>query len=1213
MELGLQSKKSKDYNKALEYFNAGLEQARAQGNNQYVEQYLREELSVYRHTLPQGHTWIATSLGNLAKFYSTIERYSDAEPLYREALAIRRKALPEDHEDIAVSLNNLANLHKNTDRYQEAESLYRESLDIYRKALPEGHTWIAIGLNNLASLLETTGRYEEAEPLYREALAIDRKALPEGHTSIARDLNNLAGLLETTGRYEEAEPLYREALAIDRKALPVGHTSIAIRLNNLALLLKTTGRYEEAEPLHREALAIYRKALPEGHSGIATGLNHLAGLLETTGRYEEAEPLYREALAIYRKALPEGHTSIARGLNNLAGLLKTTGRYEEAEPLYREALAIDRKALPEGHTSIATDLNHLAALLAMTGRYEEAEPLYRETLAIYRKALPEGHTWIATGLNNLADLLDTTGRYEEAEPLYREALAIDRKALPEGHTSIAIGLGNLAFLLKTTGRYEEAEPLYREALAIFRKALPEGHTSIAIGLNNLAELLRTTGRYEEAEPLYRESLTIFRKALPEGHSWIANGLNNLAELLRTTGRYEEAEPLYREALAINRKALPEGHRWIAIGLNNLAFLLTTTGRYEEAEPIYREALAINRKALPEGHSLIATGLSNLAFLLMTTGRYEEAEPLYREAYQITDEAGEPRLQWRVRSRLQQFYKIQALPNLAIYYGKQTVNTLQQNRRTNVGMEKEAKQAFLKSVEHYYKSLADLLIDQGRLPEAQQVLAMLKEEELHQFLRRSSEPGSLETQATYTNREKPWAERYQKIHTKLASIGAELRTLQQKKKQKQGGLDETEKTRYRQLKADRKVANEAFNHYLDELYAFFTQQEGERSAAFGEKHLETASLKSLQHQLGKLGEGALVLHYLVTDERVRILITSPTIQIHRDSDIDEAELNRLIHDFRQQLQSPKGQPQEQAQVLYKHLIAPIEQDLKTLGAKVLMVSLDGALRYIPLAALHDGEQWLAQRYGIVLYTAAAKEQLNAQRQADWSVAGLGVSQGGRGLSPLPAVKQELDAIVQEQDKPKDRGVLPGEQLLDEAFTPDQLSELLEAGHPVVHLASHFVFKGNDVESYLLLGNEEKLSLYDFKVGDYPLGDVDLLTLSACETALGGGNANGREIEGFGALAQKAGANSVLATLWSVADESTGQFMKAMYERRETQGLSKLEALRQTQLAMLGGELRGEHGAGRGFSRDDRPNDAAKSWPGYSHPFYWAPFILMGNWL
>lgn len=1175
-----------------------------------AEPFYRKALAIYRRALPEGHPDIAQGLNNLALLLKITDRYGEAEPLYREALAIYRKVLPEGHSTIATSMSNLASLLESTGHYGKAELLYREALAIKRKALPEGHADIATSMNNLAGLLETTGRYGESEPLYREALAIYQRALSEGHATIATSLINLASLLETTGHYGEVEELYREALVIRRKALPEGHADIAAGLSNLAGLFKTTGRYGEAEPLYREALIIYRRALPEGHTDIALSLSNLASLLETTGHYGESEPLYHKALAIYRKILPEGHATIATSMSNLGGLFVTTGRYGKAEPLFREALAMKRKALPEGHVGIAASLNNLALLLRITGRYGESEPLLREALGIKRRALPEGHADIATGLNSLASLLLSVGRYSEAEPLFREALVIKRKALSERHPDFALGVNNLAALFRVTGRYGEAEPLYREALAIHRKALPEGHATIASSLNNLAVLLDITGRYGEAELYYQEALTIKRKALPKGHTDIARGLNNLGGVLQTTGRYHEAEQLYREALAIRRKALPEGHVDIAQGLNNLASLFDTTGRYGEAESLYREALVIYQRALPEGHPDIALSLSNLADLLQATGRYGEAEPLLHEAYRIVELAGEPNLQWTVQGNLQYLYQAKAQSALAIFYGKQAVNTLQKIRRTNLGLEREAKQAFLKSIEGYYKNLADLLIDEGRLSEAQQVLAMLKEEELHQFLRRSSVPGTIEQQASYNNQEKPWAMRYQQIQTKLATIGAELRQLKQKKKY--DSLSKEEETRYKQLKSDRKVATQAFDHYLDELYTFFTHQGGERSAEFGEKQLKTASLKKLQHQLGKLGEGAIVLHYLVTDERVRILLTSPSIQIHRDSAINESELNELIFEFSERLKTPSADPRPLAQKLYRHLIGPIEKDLETLGARVLMVSLDGALRYIPLAALHDGQQWLTERYGIVMYTAAAADSLTAKHRENWTVAGLGVSQGGGGLSPLPAVRQELDEIVRRQDDPEDQGVLSGVQLLDDQFTSDRLSELLEDGYPVVHLASHFIFNGNDADSYLLLGNGEKLSLYDFKIGDYPLFDVDLLTLSACQTAVGGPNANGREIEGFGAMAQQSGAKSVLATLWSVADESTGLFMKTMYQQRVNQGLSKIEAIRQVQLAMLSGDLKGESGTERGFNRDAQTKTSA-TWPGYSHPFYWAPFILMGNWL
>jgi CHAT domain-containing protein len=143
--------------------------------------------------------------------------------------------------------------------------------------------------------------------------------------------------------------------------------------------------------------------------------------------------------------------------------------------------------------------------------------------------------------------------------------------------------------------------------------------------------------------------------------------------------------------------------------------------------------------------------------------------------------------------------------------------------------------------------------------------------------------------------------------------------------------------------------------------------------------------------------------------------------------------------------------------------------------------------------------------------------------------------------------------------------------------------------LLHVASHFRFSpGTEINSFLLLGDGQHLTLGDIRSQNYRFDNVDLLTLSACDTGMGGGrNENGQEIEGFGVIAQQQGAKAVLVTLWKVADQSTAELMAGMYQRRQDKNLTKIEALRQAQISLL---------------------SQAK----YSHPFYWAPFVLMGNW-
>ena len=207
-----------------------------------------------------------------------------------------------------------------------------------------------------------------------------------------------------------------------------------------------------------------------------------------------------------------------------------------------------------------------------------------------------------------------------------------------------------------------------------------------------------------------------------------------------------------------------------------------------------------------------------------------------------------------------------------------------------------------------------------------------------------------------------------------------------------------------------------------------------------------------------------------------------------------------------------------------------------------------------------------------------------------------------------------------------GVLPGEIYLDESFTQETIESVLSEEFPVIHIASHFELKpGTKDDSHLVLGNGKTLTLAEIKDNDYDFGDVEMLTLSACNTAVSATGANGSEVESFGALAQDQGAKGVLATLWPVADRSTGELMKHFYRLHADQsGMTKAEALRQAQLLFLRGQsIAGtleDTTRGMRVSRVDTDSDIVDKDPftadgknPYTHPFYWAPFILMGNWL
>lgn len=411
-------------------------------------------------------------------------------------------------------------------------------------------------LNSQVVELFKAGKYPEAIKIAKRLLDITDKKFGPDHPNVATALNNLALIYQSQGQYAEAEPLYKRSLTIDERALGADHPSVAIALNNLAALYKSQGRYTEAEPLLKRSLSICEKVLGPDHSDVATAVNNLALLYQEQGRYAEAEPLYKRSLAIKEKVLGPDHPEVATALNNLALLYQTQGRAIEAEPVFKRALAVREKALGPDHPDVATAVNNLALLFQGQGRYAEAEPLFKRALAVGEKALGPDHPDVGQTLNNLALLYQEEGRNAEAEPLLKRALAVREKALGPDHPDVGQSLNNLALVYQAQGRNAEAEQLYKRALAVREKALGPDHPDVGQSLNNLALLYQIQGRTAEAEPFLKSALDVREKALGPDHLDVAQSLNNLAWLRFEQSNWTSAADFWRQATSvIERRAL----------------------------------------------------------------------------------------------------------------------------------------------------------------------------------------------------------------------------------------------------------------------------------------------------------------------------------------------------------------------------------------------------------------------------------------------------------------------------------------------------------------------------------------------------------------------------------------------------------------------------------------------------------------------------------
>jgi len=977
-------------------------------------------------------------------------------------------------------------------------------------------------------------------------------------------INNLGANYANLGEYEKAIAFYQQALDMSRK---IGdHLAESSNINNLAALYSVLGRYGEAEPLLKQALTIRKQKLGDNHPDTAASLNNLAELYRVQGRYSEAEPLYKEALAISKQQLGDNHPLTVAILNNLAALYDSQGRYSEAGPLYKEALAISKQQLGDNHPDVAQSLNNLAELYLSQGRYSEAEPLYKEALFIFKQQLGDNHPSTATSLNNLAFLYQYQGRYSEAEPLYKEALFIFKQQLGNNHPSTAASLNNLAFLYRIQGRYSEAEPLLKQSLAIRKQQLGDNHPDVAQSLNNLAELYLSQGRYSEAEPLLKQSLAIRKQQLGDNHPDTAQSLNNLAELYLSQGRYSEAEPLLKQSLAIRKQQLGDNHPDTAQSLNNLAGLYQSQGRYSEAEPLYKEALFIFKQQLGNNHPDVAQTLNNLATLYWNQGKYPEADELFSQGLQVEE--------YNFSQNLIAGDEFQKQAYIAIYSG--TIDTVISRSLQSIPNNSEATRLALKTILQRKGRILDVLSNSLQILR-QQVNDPQSQELLTQFIA---------TRTQYANL----------IFEKLEDFPSP-----EIYRQKLAELD----TKAKQLEDQISRRSAEFRSLSQPITLEGIQKLIPANAALVEiVRYQPFNPKAPENQ--RFG-----------NPRYAVYILYPNGDI-KAKDLGEAKPidDKLIY-FRDNLadaKTPLPQLQKSARQLDETLMQPIRQLLG--NTKTILLSPDAALNLIPFEALVDeNNQYLVENYHIT-YLTSGRDLLRlkdkfASQQSPLIVADPFYGKAGEKVAltlseftfpGLPGTEEEAKAI---------KNILPQATVLTGSQATENAVKQAKKPH-ILHIATHGFFKPernpgernsplqgerNVIENPLLRSG---LILAGVTIGQ-SAGDDGILTaleitglnlvgtklvvLSGSKTGLGDISV-GEGIYGLRRAFVIAGAESQLISLWNVSDQATKDLMVAYYGRL-IKGEGRSEALRQIQLEMLKSE-------------------------NYQHPFYWASFIISGDW-
>lgn len=562
------------------------------------------------------------------------------------------------------------------------------------------------------------------------------------------------------------------------------------------------------------------------------------------------------------------------------------------------------------------------------------------------------------------------------------------------------------------------------------------------------------------------------------------------------------------------------------------------------------------------------------------------------------------------------YYGEEMDELSIFFGKKFINSIHSFRRTFVNLaDRETQQYIAKQTEQLYELLAVIQIEQSRLEEALQTLNFGRDQEFFDFK-------LVDTQTI----------------SKLSM------TLKEDRNEKEFDvfLNSFAMKYGNRFSANYQLASMETKNFFDKLEENFDEEISPKEKVATVPDAE--SMKSALHELSaKTGKNHVSIYHFgsVEKDEIYLLLVTPTVITAYSGEKSDED----ILEFLELLKSPNWDTKDLGNEIYKGIFKAekqigedtidisLEKDLENANAQVIHWSLSGKMRYIPIAALFDAErqQYLVEQYENVVFTRPKKESFLIPPKRWERGVGFGTSIEIPNFpnSALPNADDELYEIFGNPATQK-RGFFSGPIFLDRTYTRQSFLTIQQSKPDFVHIASHFKFElGNAGNSFLPLIDGSNISLIDLQLNYGLFEGVDLLTLSACETAVQKADANGKEIDGLAELAQRLGAKSVLASLWKVSDDGTSRLMMEFYRlKQENPEASKAEILRLAQMTLLNGENSWDEGLknrletrGIGNKPVETKAETKKEYPKvnfrpspnarFAHPYYWAPFVLYGG--
>ena len=959
---------------------------------------------------------------------------------------------------------------------------------------------------------------------------------------------------------------------------------------------------------HERALADARAS--HNTRSEATELNTLASLYREAGDPQKGLDYCAQALSIETSKGQQAQSKNVEGR-----ILTDLGQEQKALDLFTEIMPIWQQI--NSVVGEASTLNNMGRVYNDLGQRDKALAVLNQALPMWRQS--NNRAGEASTLDNLGRCYSDMGRSQEALDNLNQALPLWRAVGEMGGE--AQTLNNLGRTYTNLGEKEKALESYQAALPLWRElGHPEGE---AASLNAIGRIYDDLGQRQQGLDYYNQALPLWKEV--GNRSGVALALYDIGRIHAEMGQPQPALDFYNQALVIWREV--QDHRGEAAALNHIGRAYSDLGERDKALDFDYQALAAWRDVQDRRGQAFA--LNSIGRVLSDQGKLDQALPQKLAALSLAKAAGDPDLQGGIEASLMLDFRTQHRLEEAIFFGTEAVNAYQLMRRNISGLDQSLQEQFAQSKSATYRMLAELLLEANRLGEAEQVMDLLKEQELQEVvLATADHPDAHATPVNLTRAE-------QDVETDLAAHEQAAVALTDLSAQYEALLSKPNRTpaeeaQIKALEAKIESGNtDVSDFFRKTLYPELAQNAGIQ-AANSLLSEEKSEVSRLQNTLADLGPHVIGIRLLLGDEHAYVLVITPQSRKKYELKVTPAQLNDKVQQLRNELRKPSSDPKPHLAEMYSIVLAPIEAELAALEqnpldkgrAPTILWSLDGSMRYLPMSALFDGHRYLAERFNNVLFTPESYGHMTAPdtNRTALRVLAVGLSKSYGGLPALPDVIPELDAVVHDPTDPQSHGPIDGTLLPNERFTWAALKAQLGPGssYPVVHIASHFVLAaGSGNEPYLMLGGNDAgdprgfpLTLSQLENSVVSFHGTRLLTLSACSTAKGDTASDGLEMDSLGMVAQQKDAEAVLATLWDVNDASTSRIMSDFYARWvKDPAIGKAEALRQAQLAFLhSSSASTRSGTSRGVEIVPEPATQATS---YAHPYYWAPFVLIGN--